>query len=198
MTINGTVALVVVGLLALLFFSIQPPAPSVDGFVPISQAPTKIVWWKGPQAAESTIAVVDKSTAAVVAEFRRDRDGVLREDPQATGRYTVEARETPILGFGERLDQLGTFAGYFSQRQKQVDRFQVGLHYEPITLLFGTVGIPSVAITKDLAALGLTLRLPPRSFPRLSHLGVGLWEAAPFTGGSSGLLYGAEFHITLP
>ncbi len=198
MTLNGIIALVVTALLVCLFLSIQPPVPSVDGTVPIAQAQAKIVWWKGPGAALSTIEVVDKSTGAVVAEFRRDRDGVLREDPLAAGRYTVEARETPIIPFGERVDQLGSFVGYFSQHEKRVDRLQIGVHYEPVSLFFGTIGAPSVALTKDLAGLGLTARLPPRYFPRLSCVGIGVWEAAPFTGGSPGLLFGAEFHITLP
>ncbi len=198
MTLNGVAAVVVSLLFISLFFAVQKPSPSVDGYISIAQTAPDIVLWKGPDAAQSTVAIVEKSTGAVLAELRRDRDGGLRQDPNATQRYTVEARETPIIGFAERGDQLGTFVGYFNQKEKRVDRFQIGIHYEPVTLFFGTIGAPSLALTKDLAGLGITARLPPRYFPRLSCIGAGIWEVAPFNGGHPGLLFGAEFHITLP
>lgn len=197
MSFEGLGAAAILAFFVALFFAVQKPAPSIDGFTPVKQTSPKYVAWSPSDAAISEVKVIDKASGAVLADMRRDTDGVLREEPSAAARASVEIRETPIIPFGRRSDQLGTFSGYFAKRDG-VDRFQIGIHYEPCSIFFDTISGPSIAITKDLAGIGATIRLPPRAFPRLSAVGLGIWGAAPFDGSAPGLLVGATFQITIP
>ncbi len=197
MSADGIGAALILAFFIALFFAVQKPAPSIDGFTPVKQTSPQYVAWSPRDGAISTVQAVDKSSGAVLADLRRDADGVLREEPAAASRASVEIRETPIIAFGRRADQLGTFAGYFAKRDG-VDRFQVGLHYEPCAVFFDTISGPSLAVTRDLAGIGAIVHLPPRAFPRLAAIGLGAWGAAPFDGSAPGLLVGATFQITIP
>ncbi len=198
MNLNGLAAAGIFGGIVLLFLLVHVPGVDLAGAVPIPSSLPTLVGWAGPHDAVAKDVITDRKSGAVLAEFLRGPDGVLRQTPDAFQRSAVDARETPILSFGQRLDRIGTFAAYYNRHDAHSDRFQVGAHYEPCTLFFGTVALPSLAITRDLAGVGATVHLPPRAFPTLSHLGVGAWECVPFRGGAPGLLVGATFHIDLP
>lgn len=197
MNLNGLIAAIVVVFFIGLFFAVKIPGPSIEGFIPIPRSAPKIIGWAAPTTATSVVNVYAKDTGAELAHLRRDPDGVLRQDPDDIERSTLRFEETPVVAFGRRLDQVGTFAGYFNRRDRDTDRLQIGVHYEPCSIFFGLVA-PSLAVSKDLAGVGLVGRLPPTYFTKLSSLGVGVWECAPFSGAPPSWMVGAEFHVALP
>jgi hypothetical protein len=199
MSLNGIAALGILLFIVVIFLTVKDPAPSLEGLTAIPSTFPQFTGWSGQHAAVAKIEATDKSSGARVGEFLRGADGRLYESPESAARSTIQLEETPIIPFGQRIDRIGTFVAYFDKHgDTRADRFQVGAHYEPCDLFFGTISLPSFAITKDLAGIGAVGRLPPRTFPRLSCIGIGVWEAAPFDGGRPSLLVGAEFHIALP
>lgn len=198
MSLNGFVALGLLFFILVIFLTVKEPASSLDGLQAIPSTFPQFTGWSGHHAAVAKITAFDKASGARVGEFLRGADGRLYESPNTAARSAVRLEETPIIPFGQRVDRLGTFVAYFNRRDTSVDRFQVGVHYEPCDLFFGTVSLPSVAITKDLAGIGLVLRAPPRAFPNLAHCGLGVWECAPFRGAPPSWMAGATFHIDLP
>lgn len=199
MNLNGIIAIGILLFIVVIFLTVQKPVPTLEGLSPVPSTFPQFVAWSNQHAAVAVVHIKDKASGAAVGEFLRGDDGQLYQEPESAARSTLLLEETPIIPFGRRVDRLGAFVGYFNRRgDTKAARFQVGIHYEPCELFFGTISLPSIAITKDLGAIGAIARLPPRAFPRLSCIGIGLWEAAPFDGGRPALLLGAEFHITLP
>ncbi len=199
MSLNGIIAVGILLFIVVIFMTVQKPVPTLDGLTPIPTTFPDFVAWSNQHDAVSKVTIKEKASGAVVGELLRADDGRLYQSPESLPRATLLFEETDIVPFGRRVDRLGTFVGYFDKHDgARADKLQVGVHYEPCELFFGTVSFPSFAITKDLGAIGAVGRLPPRAFPRLSCIGIGIWEAAPFDGGRPGLLLGAEFHITLP
>lgn len=198
MSLNGLVAIGILLFIIVIFLTVKEPAPSLEGLQAIPSTFPQFTGWSGQHAAVAKIIATDKASGARLGDFLRGADGRLYESEDTRARSTIRLEETAFVPFGQRIDHLGTFAGYFNRRDRHTDRFQVGLHYEPCDLFFGTISGPSFAITKDLAGIGLVVRPPPRAFPALAHLGLGAWECAPFRGAPPSWMVGAEFHIDLP
>jgi hypothetical protein len=79
------------------------------------------------------------------------------------------------------LFDLGTVAG--AAGLSGADRFQVGLRYSPVRLLYGTVA-PDLILTKDAVGVGVSAYLPADEFPNLSHWGLEVARLIPTHSGT--------------
>lgn len=187
-------AALAIGVLAVTLWYSHAPAPSIVGDVPPDHSETAYHGIRPANAADGVLTITDDQGSLVAGiHIRHDRVSLERvgptRDPDGTEHHFTTRYERDVYLWDTDLD-CGTAAGYSLADTR---RFQTGLRWGAVRLLYGIVACDAVAF-QDCAGAGISLYPPAEYLGDLwTHIGLGGWYAAPYRGGHPGLVFGLSF-----